>query len=210
MSELSGGDYVFLALLAHGPMSAYDVKKAMASSISFFWSAQHSQVYQQAGRLQRDGYIEPRGSAGARNRTVLGLTRAGREAVDAWLREPAPTYRIYDQALAKLFFADLADPGTAARLLEDQQRQHAAILEGFTRIKEALETADHGDRLPYPLYTLLLGIRVEHAYLDWLTLTLADLAARTRPGPPEPQQAGRPGEVAEPCRRDEQHQEGEA
>jgi len=180
-SELSGGDYVFLAFLANGPMSAYDIKKAMASSVSFFWSAQHSQVYQQAGRLQRHGYIEPRGHAGPRNRTVLGITDSGRQAVDAWLRQPAPAYRIYDQSLAKLYFAGLADPGAAAQLLEDQRRQHTALLEEFARIQQALETVDYRDHIPYQLYTLLLGIRVEQAYLDWITLTLKDLATHQRP-----------------------------
>ncbi len=179
-NELPSGDYVFLAFLARGPMSAYDMKKAMASSVSFFWSAQHSQVYQQASRLQRRGYIEPRGDAGARNRILLGLTDSGREAVGAWLREPAPTYRTYDQALAKLYFADLAEPGTAARLLEDQRRQHAALLEEFSQIQKVLEAVDYGDHIPYQLYTLLLGIRVEQAYLDWITGTFDDLAARTK------------------------------
>jgi PadR family transcriptional regulator, regulatory protein AphA len=176
--ELSSGDHVFLAFLARGPMSAYDIKKEMALSVSFFWSAQHSQVYQQASRLQRQGYIEPRGRAGARNRVILGLTDLGREAVGRWLREPSPTYRIYDQSLAKLYFADLADPGTAERLLGDQRDQHAALLAEFGRLRQMLEGVDYQQRIPYQLYTLLLGIRVEQAYMDWITSTLSDLATR--------------------------------
>ena len=177
-SELSGGDHVFLAFLARGPLSAYDIKKEMASSVSFFWSAQHSQVYQQASRLQRQGYIEPRGHSGARNRVLLGLTSQGREAVREWLCDPAPAYRIYDQSLAKLYFADLADPETAVRLLQDQRDQHTALLAGFARLRTALEGVDYQQRVPYQLYTLQLGIRVEQAYLDWIEATLADLAAR--------------------------------
>jgi PadR family transcriptional regulator AphA len=177
-SELSGGDYVFLAMLARGPMSAYDIKKLMASSVSFFWSAQHSQVYQQANRLQRRGYVEPRGRVGPRNRVLLAITDSGRAAVDAWLRESAPAYRIYDQSLAKLFFAGLADPATAVSLLKDQQRQHAELLDTLTGISDALRAADHPDYIPYELYTLLLGIGVEQAYLTWITHVLDDLAGR--------------------------------
>jgi DNA-binding PadR family transcriptional regulator len=179
--ELSGGDHVLLAFLARGPMSAYDIKKEMASSVSFFWSAQHSQVYQQASRLQRQGYIAPRGRAGARNRVTLGLTDQGREAVGRWLREPAPTYRIYDQSLAKLYFADLADPDAAERLLADQRAQHEALQEEFGRLRQLLESVDYQQQVPYQLYTLQLGIRVEQAYLDWIASTLADLRGRVSP-----------------------------
>jgi DNA-binding PadR family transcriptional regulator len=79
--ELSTGDYLFLAFLKTGPRSAYDLKKEMTSSVNFFWSAQHSQVYQQANRLRRDGYIEHRGSASVRNRQLLAITDEGSHAV---------------------------------------------------------------------------------------------------------------------------------
>src|SRR2546421_10006391 len=114
--SLSGGDYLFLALLTRGPASAYDIKKEMSSSVSFFWSADHSQIYQQATRLQRDGYVEQRGEPTGRNRRTLALTAKGRNALRDWLREPAPPYRIYDESLAKLFFADLATPAAAIAL----------------------------------------------------------------------------------------------
>lgn len=178
-TELSGGDYVVLAFLARGPMSAYDLKKEMASSVNFFWTAQHSQVYQQARRLERDGYVERRGNSGARNRTLLGLTDAGRAAVTAWLQEPAPTYRIYDQSLAKLYFAGLVESSVAASLLADQRDQHAALLNEFEKMQTALEGVDYGSHLPYQLYTLRLGIGVEQAYLDWIQRTLDDLNDRT-------------------------------
>src|SRR5205823_9098806 len=55
-SELPAGDHIFLAFLLWGPASAYDIKKTMTISVSNFWSAAHSQVYQQATRLLRDGY----------------------------------------------------------------------------------------------------------------------------------------------------------
>ena len=198
-SELSPGDRVFLAFLARGPMSAYDIKKEMASSVSFFWSAQHSQVYQQANRLQRQGYVEPRGRAGARNRVILGLTDQGWAAVGEWLREPAPTYRIYDQSLAKLYFADLADPDTARQLLAGQRDQHQALLAEFDRLRGLLAGVDYQQQIPYQLYTLQLGIRVEQAYLDWIASTLADLAARSQPGELPGRRSERPQIIADPA-----------
>jgi DNA-binding PadR family transcriptional regulator len=177
--DLSGGDYLFLAFLARGPASAYDLKKEMASSVNFFWSAQHSQVYQQATRLQRDGFIEQRGEPAGRMRRMLGLTSKGEEALRGWLAAPAPTYRIYDESLAKLFFAGLSTPRAARALLVDQQEQHAGLLAEFERIAAVLEGVDYGDNVPGSLYTLRLGIEVERGYLRWIGETLEDLDGRT-------------------------------
>src|SRR5579864_872488 len=65
------GDFVFMAFLALSPMSAYDVKKAMAGTVSFFWSAAHSQVYQQARRLVRDGFVAEEAGDNPRRRRLL-------------------------------------------------------------------------------------------------------------------------------------------
>ena len=174
-ADLSTGDYVFLAFLKNGPRSAYDLKKEITSSINFFWSAQHSQVYQQANRLRRDGYIEPRGTASTRNRLLLALTDKGTAAVDAWLEEPAAPYRVYDESLAKLYFASLSDRTAVRALLEDQQGHHAALLAEFQQIRAVLRAVDFGAVIPGQLYALELGIDVERTYLRWIRRTLADL-----------------------------------
>src|ERR1051326_1310008 len=101
-SELPAGDYIFLAFLLWGPASAYDIKKTMAISVSYFWSAAHSQVYQQATRLLRDGYIKEKEAPGGRRKRMLSLTAKGRRTVNEWLRSPASFPELRDEALAKL------------------------------------------------------------------------------------------------------------
>jgi DNA-binding PadR family transcriptional regulator len=174
-AKLATGDYLFLAFLKNGPCSSYDIKNEMTSSISFFWSAQHSQVYQQASRLRRDGFIEPRGSTSVRNRQLLALTEKGVDAVDFWLREPASTYRVYDESLAKVYFASLTDRAATEELLHDQQRRHAELLVEFEGVERILEAVDFVHVVPGQLYALQLGIEVERAYLRWIRNTLVDL-----------------------------------
>jgi DNA-binding PadR family transcriptional regulator len=176
--RLSTGDYLFLAFLKAGPQSAYELKKEMSSSVNFFWSAQHSQVYQQANRLRRDGYIEPSGPTSARNRQLLALTEEGARAVDRWLFEPAAPYRIYDESLAKLYFASFTDSATTTALLKDQHQHHAELLAEFERIHAVLKGVDFGDVVPGQLYALRLGVEVESAYLRWIDQTLTDLRRR--------------------------------
>jgi PadR family transcriptional regulator AphA len=175
---LSTGDYLFLAFLKNGPRSSYDLKKEMSSSISFFWYAQHSQVYQQANRLRRDGFVEPRGAASGRNRQLLALTVRGSEAVDDWLQTPAASYRVYDESLAKIYFSSLTTPAVTHELLLDQRRRHGDLLAEFEELESVLRRVDPGPVVPGQLFALRLGIEVEHAYLRWIEQCLSDLRSQ--------------------------------
>ncbi len=174
-SEPAAGDHIFLAFLLWGPASAYDIKKTMAISVSYFWSAAHSQVYQQATRLLRDGYIKEKEAPGGRRKRILSLTPKGRRAVNAWLRSPASFPELRDESLAKLFFAAHGDRSKMRAMLLDQRDHHVSQLAEYEGIWKMLELADNPE-VPYELMTLRLGIAVEQTYLKWLDDVLADLA----------------------------------
>ena len=179
LSSLTAGDFVFLGLLARGPMSPYDIKREMSGSVSFFWSAAHSQIYQQTTRLLRDGYISERSGRGRRNRRVLSITSKGRNAVKQWLTEPAPLYRTYDESLAKVFLGALGDRDALLAMLDDQAEQHRNLLTTFEELETALAGVDYGDDPPFELFTLRLGLGVERAWLRWLAATTEELRVRS-------------------------------
>ena len=176
-ATLNPGDFVFLAFLIGGSLSAYDIKGLMASSVSFFWSAAHSQVYQQAARLLRDGYLTEVATVGPRGRRLLALTAEGREALSAWLASPAPLVQAYDQSLVKLFFGSEVARSDLVAMLVDQRRQHAALLSNYEAILAVLAAVDTSPQPPYQLMTTRLGVRVERAWLQWLDETIAELTA---------------------------------
>jgi DNA-binding PadR family transcriptional regulator len=172
--DLAPGDHIFLAFLLWGPASAYDIKKTMAVSVSYFWSAAHSQVYQQASRLLRDGYIKEKEAPGGRRKRILSLTPKGRKAVNAWLRSPASFPELRDEALAKIFFAAHGDTAKLRAMLLGQRDHHVAQLAEYEGIRKMLELADNME-VPYELMTLRLGIAVEQTYVTWLDGVLAEL-----------------------------------
>ena len=173
-SELPAGDHIVLAFLLWGPASAYDIKKTMTISVSNFWSAAHSQVYQQATRLLREGYIKEREAPGARRKRILSLTPKGRKAVNQWLRSPASFPELRDEALAKVFFAAHGDVSKMRAMLLDQRDHHVSLLAEYEGIRKLLELADNPE-VPYELMTLRLGIAVERTYVTWLDDVLSNL-----------------------------------
>jgi DNA-binding PadR family transcriptional regulator len=164
-ARLAPGDYVFLSFLTMGPMTAYDIKKFMAESVSNFWSAAHSQVYQQAARLTRDGYVRQREVAGPRLKRRLSLTAKGREAVIEWLRSPAKPPEIFSELLVKVFFAGQAGDLAATReILDHDRRASAETLERYEALMELLRTVPE---MRYPAQTLEYGIRTMKMSVEW-------------------------------------------
>ncbi len=173
-SELPRGDYAFLAMLLLAPMSPYQVKKAMQGSISHFYSAAHSQVYQQAGRLARDGYVKEKEASGGRRKRILALTPKGRRAVLAWLRAPEAEDQLYSELLVKVFFAAQAnDPAGLREMLERRREESAAMLRDYEQFLPMLEAARDN---PYPAMTLSAGVHYYRSELEWIDETLAKIS----------------------------------
>ena len=169
---LPSADYAFLGMLLLAPMSAYQMKKAMQGSISHFYWAAHSQVYQQAGRLVRDGYVSEKAESGGRRKRILSLTPKGRRTVKEWLGEPQADDKFYSELLVKVFFAGYAsDPDRVRELLERRREESAGELAGFEQFLPALEAAED----PFPGMTLSAGVYSCRAELAWIDETLAKL-----------------------------------
>lgn len=155
MPDLPAGDYIFMAFLLRHPRSAYDIKKAMERSVSHFWSTAHSQVYQQASRLVRDGFVTEIDAVGPRKKKLLKLTPKGKRHTIAWLKRPGELPRFYSECLVKLFFGDVADDLDATMaLVQDQAERAGAMAAVYEAQKGELE--DRG--LEFALMTLEVGI----------------------------------------------------
>jgi PadR family transcriptional regulator, regulatory protein AphA len=175
---LPSADYPFLGMLLLAPMSAYDIKKGMQGSISHFYSAAHSQVYQQANRLVRDGYVREKPAPGGRRKRILTLTPKGRKAVEEWLRSPDADDQLYSELLVKVFFAGYAsDPDTVRTMLEGRREHAAKLLAEYEQFLPVLEAAKDN---PYPAMTLSNGVHSYRAEIAWIDETLAKLDAMKR------------------------------
>src|SRR5688572_31297691 len=145
---LPSADYPFLGMLLLAPMSPYEIKKAMQGSISHFYSAAHSQVYQQASRLVRDGYAKEKEAPGGRRKRILSLTPKGRRAVMGWLRTPEAEDQLYSELLVKVFFAKYADdPDGLRTMLERRREESETMLREYEQFLPMLEAAREN---PYP------------------------------------------------------------
>jgi PadR family transcriptional regulator, regulatory protein AphA len=158
--------YVVLGIVAsRGPSTSYEMKKLVETSINFFWTFPHAQLYREPQRLAALGLLEDEQQEGGRRRRVFTITRRGREALRAWLASPGPfEVEIHDLALLKLFFGRLSEARDVAALarepIEGHRRQKA-------RYQALLDRYSTRPELSHQLAPLRIGVAYADAYITF-------------------------------------------
>ena len=198
--------YAVLGALTVEPMSGYDLKRFFEQGVSFFWTESYGQIYPILKQLKAEGLVADAKVDGGRTgggshprRAVHAITEAGREALAAWLAEPAePQTGRRLEILLKLFFARQGGADAAARLVADFRAHHAGLLATYAATEARLR-ADHGAHpdLPFWLLTLSYGQHVSRSLVAWCDGAAHILAARPAGG----DGGGEPGAAVTPARR---------
>lgn len=158
--------YVVLGIVAtRGPSTSYEMKKLVGTSISFFWTFPHAQLYREPQRLAEAGLLEQVQVAGGRRQRVFTITPRGREVLDSWIGSPgSDDVEIRDPALLKLFFGRLAPEHTLVALAQEQIDGHRARKAQYEKLLELYGT--HRE-LAHQLAPLRIGVAYEQAYVDF-------------------------------------------
>lgn len=186
--DLSRSAYVVLGMLAiGGDRSGYDIRKAIETSVGYFWGESYGQIYPALKQLSAAGLIEPGGEPGKQRRQAYRITAAGRSVLREWLRAPFQNDPPRNEFLLKLFFGAEADNPSVAiahiRELEQRNLQSLRAMEEISVLAPTVNAAEPG--LRYWTLTLRLGIAITRAALEWGTEALKELEA-DRPVSPQP------------------------
>ncbi|WP_156869887.1 PadR family transcriptional regulator [Sporichthya polymorpha] len=135
-ARLGPSAYLVLGFIAElGPSTPYDLKRAVARSIAYFWSFPHSQLYVEPERLAKLGLLSEEQEEHGRRRRLFSITDAGREALREWLESPSATQtETRDLGLLKLYFADLTSPERVKEMAEEQIALHQERLREYDAI----------------------------------------------------------------------------
>jgi PadR family transcriptional regulator, regulatory protein AphA len=173
--KLTPTSFIVLGFVARrGPVTPYDLKQAVATSVGNFWSVPHSQLYSEPDRLAEARYLEREQETGGLRRKRYSLTGRGREALDGWLASPARELpELRDESLLKVFFD--ADPGSFAA---GQRDAHRAKLAEY----EQLAAHDDGEGPRGPWLALYAGIAHERVWVRYWSGLAGDQAPPARPG----------------------------
>jgi PadR family transcriptional regulator, regulatory protein AphA len=171
--------HAILGFLEYSPMSGYDLKKLIDTSIGHFWSATQSHIYKALDTLETEGYVEARviQQEGKPNRKEFHLTDAGRQEQRRWLATPLPLSPVREGWLIQIFFSHAISNEEIAAIVET--RMHAVqsvlkVLRGETQAEIDANAAQVGLERATRLWQITLdyGTAYYEAELTWLEKTL--------------------------------------
>jgi PadR family transcriptional regulator AphA len=144
MAKENRSKYAVLGMLATGPMSGYDIKQTIETSIGHFWNESYGQIYPILKHLTEEGLATRTHVAQANrpDRYVYTLTEQGHAELRAWLETPVerPPERI--EILLRLVFGQQVPVEVHIRQLE---RYRETYLQDWEIIRGALEHYEKQD-----------------------------------------------------------------
>jgi PadR family transcriptional regulator, regulatory protein AphA len=123
VTSLTPDSYIVLALLEQaGEATPYELKQ-FAATLSGLWDLRHDQVYREPEKLAAAGLLSERREEGGRRRRRFRLTKAGRQALADWRKNPTAEFtELRDLGLLQLFFGAEAEPLAELQLAAHQER----------------------------------------------------------------------------------------
>ncbi len=160
--------HAILGLLTSGPLHGYELKTAYEDELVPGAQLNFGQVYKSLERLSRDGLVshDVVRQDVRPDKKVYGLTEAGREELDRWIRAPAEiSIERRDETFLKLVLARRIDGADPLRVIDTERR---ACLDRLHDIVGAKARAGHGEsELLTEMLLDLASLRLE-ASIKWL------------------------------------------
>ena len=170
--------YAILGMLSIAPMSGYDIKKKVETSISNFWTESYGQIYPVLRNLIAEKLVTRtvERDTGKPDRHVYSLTAKGRQELRRWLRQGFAPKIQRDEFLLKLFFGEEIPIKANIAHVEQFRELQRGLLQKYRAVEKEImhEYADNSNA-PYWLMTVRYGQHVSRALLQWCDKTLAEL-----------------------------------
>lgn len=171
--------FAILGLLSRESLTGYDLTKRFDTTIAFFWSAKHSQIYPELAALTKEGLVtfEVVTQTSKPNKKVYTITDDGRAELTRWIAEPCDKRTVKDPLLLRTWALGTTDPEVVLphlrdTLVEQEKRlQYLALTEA--QLKQEMsgeETAEWRGAL----MALRAGVMTATAYRDWLKWAIAE------------------------------------
>ena len=128
-TSISATSAALLGQLAWRDQTPYELGKAMARNVRFFWPRAESHVYREVKRLVADGLAtSQRGATGRRPRTVYAITDAGRAALADWLAQAPGGVALEHDPLLRVFLSSGGTRDDLLRAVATAREQAEAML----------------------------------------------------------------------------------
>ncbi|MBL8079860.1 MAG: PadR family transcriptional regulator [Anaerolineales bacterium] len=170
-----GIELALLGFLLQGPQHGYQLHQIISdlSGLGLIWRLKQSQLYALLNKLETDGFVIStiKNQDPHPPRRIFELTESGRRIFFAWLADPVTAPRLVRQDFfAKLYFAARENKDTARRLIELQRIVCQSWIDRFNEKLAVSEQASYS----WTMYQYRLGqVKALQSWLDAYEKTLS-------------------------------------
>lgn len=173
--------HALLGALSIRPSTGYDIKKLFDRTVGLVWNADHSQIYVQLGRMEKQGLIRKESitQEGKPNKNVYTVTEGGLKELRHWLCEPPELPDSKDLFMLRFFLFDQVEDSVVRQYLIEGRRLVQERLAGIekeeARATKLLRQGEHEKVSMFRLRAAALGQYYYKSYLLWIEETLSML-----------------------------------
>ena len=164
-------EHILLGLLREQPMTGYELKKTIDSTVGFFYRTSFGSLYPALRRLEEKEYViveEVKGDS--KNKKMYTLQKDGEVAFVEWLKQPLKSSK--NEHLLRIFFLDYLDEEKQNFLLKEYQNKLKSERHKLKEVEKIvigeLEEITNPQDFYYRLSVLQYGVRHFEMELDWL------------------------------------------
>ncbi|TDD70317.1 PadR family transcriptional regulator [Actinomadura darangshiensis] len=177
--------HALLALLEAGAMTGYELAKWFDQSVAYVWNAQHSQIYTELRKLEREGLVEartlPRGEKALATKRAYTLTRAGAKELQRWVGEVEQPPPLRDTAYVKATYLEYGSFSEARAQFRAHRAHYEALRDQFEAHVDELERGATAllrrrlERAPEEGHQAIIAYKV-HAYRGLVARARTEIA----------------------------------
>lgn len=179
MARPSQTELAVLGALSTGPMSGYEVRRAITEVLGHFWHESFGQIYPCLTALEQSGAVRRTGP-GRTSGTVFEITDVGEARLRTLLAEPHVTTPARNGLLLRLFFGSHLPAGVPESLLEQARDGAQRALGEYTAVRDTLAD-DPSLEQALRTITLSFGEHLARAQLAWAQESLEALGSLADP-----------------------------
>lgn len=168
MANTKKMDYVLLGLLSHEPMTGYEIKKRLDTTLRFFWGGSYGSIYPTLNQLETEGKVTKENtSSNGREKISYSITEYGKESLKEWLQKPVEKDELRYETLLKVFFGNETGMEGAMEHIERFEEKCADELFILNMFAENLGQYLEDNTHKHYYLTVKFGIKTYESYLEW-------------------------------------------
>ncbi len=179
MARPSQTELAVLGALSTGPMTGYELRRAISEVLGHFWHESFGQIYPCLTALEATGAVRRTGP-GRTSGTVFEITDVGKARLRTLLAEPHVTTPARNGLLLRLFFGSHLPAGVPESLLEQARDGAQRALRDYTAVRDTLDD-DPSREQALRTITLSFGEHMARAQLAWAQESLESLGSLADP-----------------------------